>query len=228
MPTQDSISQNRGEEIVLQLPSIQPPAVRASAIALCAVVFSLFAQAGCVSSRDASVPPVAGEDALYAPVLERWTRKMTVFSQFQNKIEISAVLLNDRMRKAVGERLARLRGGAEGVSIFSDSQGNNRLGMLVSVYTPESTYLNFDDKLLWSLSLRVGPSSQAPLFVRRVYDKTTLEPFFSGIHRWSQDYLLVFDFPENAVSQDSKSSAPASEVEFSAQSALARVTLRWP
>jgi hypothetical protein len=191
-------------------------------------VSALISQSACVSARVAAVPPQPAQDSVYAPVLERWTRKTHVFSQFQNKIEISGVLLTDQMRKAVGERLARLRGGTEGMSVLSDSSGGNRLGLLVSVYTPESAYLNFDDKSLWSLSLRVGPTQQAPVFVRRVFDKTTLEPFFSNIHLWSQDYLLVFDFPENAVSQDSKSDTPLSEAEFSAQSALARVALRWP
>jgi hypothetical protein len=188
----------------------------------------LILQSACVSARGSGVPPDAATDAVYAPVLERWTRKAGVFSQFQNKIEISAVLLTDQMRKAVGDRLARLRGATEGMSVLSDSSGVGRLGMLVSVYTPENAYLNFDDKSLWSLSLRVGPQQQQPLFVRRVFDKTALEPFFSNIHRWSQDYLLVFDFPETAVSQEAKTDAAASEAEFFAQSALARISLRWP
>lgn len=196
-------------------------------IRLTAAVLAL-ATGGCVSSNEATVPPAPSQDAVYAPVLERWTRKANVFSQFQNRIEVSAVLLADEMRRAVGERLSRLRGSSDGVSVLTDSSGGARLGVLVSVYTPENPYLNLDDKTLWSLSLRIGPTQQPPMYVRRVFDKTTLEPFFSHIHRWSQDYLIVFDFPESSISRDPQTQQQVTAAEFVAQSAIARVAIRWP
>ncbi len=202
--------------------TFQAPFVRLAAAALALIT------GGCVSSNEATVPPAPSQDAVYAPVLERWTRKANVFSQFQNRIEVSAVLLADEMRRAVGERLSRLRGSSDGLSVLSDSSGGVRLGVLVSVYTPENPYLNLDDKTLWSLSLRIGPTQQPPMYVRRVFDKTTLEPFFSHIHRWSQDYLLVFDFPESSISRDPQTQQQLTAAEFVAQSAIARVALRWP
>lgn len=187
------------------------------------------AQSGCVTGGgSANVPPTPMEDQQYAPVVERWTRKVHVFSKFQNRVEMSAVLLADEMRRAVAERLARLRGNTDGLSVLTDSSGGVRLGMLVSVFTPEGAYLDLDDKSLWSLNLRIGPSQQAPLYVRRVNDKTPLKPFFSHIHQWSQDYLLVFDFPETALQKENKAQNVPTSAEFTAQSSMARVELRWP
>jgi hypothetical protein len=186
-------------------------------------------QSGCVTGGgSASVPPSPVEDHQYAPVVERWTRKVHVFSKFQNRVEISAVLLADEMRRAVAERLARLRGNTDGLSVLTDSSGGVRLGMLVSVFTPEGAYLDLDDKSLWSLTLRIGPNQQAPMYVRRVNDKTPLKPFFSHIHQWSQDYLLVFDFPETALQKENDAQKVPTVAEFTAQSPVARVELRWP
>lgn len=183
---------------------------------------------GCVSSTSSSVPPGPADDSQYAPVLGRWTRSAHVFSKFQNRVEMSAVLLADEMRRAVAERLSRLRGTNDGLSVLTDSSGGVRLGLLVSLYTPEGPYMNLDDKSLWSVSLRIGSNQQPPLYVRRVTDKTPLQPFFSHIHQWSQDYLLVFDFPETALQKENDAQKQSTSAEFIAQSSVAKVEFRWP
>jgi len=195
-----------------------------------AVCFAVLAGvSGCVSSSvESSAPPLPAQDAQYEPVLARWLRKVTVFSQFQNRVEMSAVLLTDDMRKAVTQRLSRLRGSADSLSVLSDSSGGVRLGVLVSVFTPESAYASLDDRTLWSLSMRVGPSQLTPLYVRRIADKTLLQTFFPNIHQWSQDYLMIFDFPETILQRDNENQKETLAAEFLAQSALAKVQLRWP
>jgi hypothetical protein len=196
----------------------------------CALSLGLFASGtGCVSSSvESSAPPLAAQDTQYEPVLSRWTRKSTVFSQFQNRVEMSAVLLTNDMRQAVTQRLSRLRGSADGISVLSDSSGGVRLGVLVSVFTPESAYANLDDRTLWSLSMRIGPSQLSPMYVRRITDKTLLQTFFPNTHQWSQDYLMVFDFPETILQRDSEKQKETLNAELLAQSALAKVQLRWP
>jgi hypothetical protein len=141
---------------------------------------------------------------------------------------MSAVLLTDEMRRAVAQRLSRLRGSGDALSVLSDSSGGVRLGVLVSVFAPDANYSNLDDRLLWSLSMRVGPSQLTPMYVRRISDKTLLQTLFKNIHQWSQDYLLVFDFPETILQRDNENQAQALNAEFIAQSAIAKVELRWP
>jgi len=184
---------------------------------------------GCVSSQVSSVaPPGPSEDDVYQPVLARWTKNIRVFSKFQHRIEMSGVLLSEEMRRAVSQRLSRLRGSGEGISVLSDSSGGVRLGVLVSVFSPEAPYNNLDDRTLWTLSMRIGPNQQSPLYIRRVVDKTLLQTFFLGINQWTQDYLLVFDFPETALQRDNENQQQLPTAEFLAQSAVARVELRWP
>lgn len=181
------------------------------------------------SKTAGSLPLGPAEDTQYFPVVQKWTRNVQVFSQFQNRIEMTAVLLPDEMRRAVAERLSRLRGHSDGLSVLSEAPGGvARLGLLVSVFTPETPYMNLDERSLWSLNLRIGAQQQQPMFVRRVADKTVLEPFFTHIHRWSQDYLLVFDFPETSLQRDSATQAQVSDAEFLAQSAIVRIEMRWP
>lgn len=185
--------------------------------------------ASCVTrTESATVPPSAVEDQLYAPVLKRWFRDIKVFAEFQNRVEMSAVLLTNEMRRAVTERLSRLRGASEGLSVLSDTSGGVRLGVLVSVFSPEDAYMALDDRSLWSLSMRMGPSQMTPMYVRQISDKTLLQSFFPSIHRWSQDYLMVFDYPETILQPDSDEQKGSLEAEFIAQSAIAKVELRWP
>jgi hypothetical protein len=96
------------------------------------------------------------------------------------------------------------------------------------MFTPEAPYTNLDDRTLWSLSMRIGPSQLSPIYVRRIADKTLLQTFFSNIHQWSQDYLMVFDFPETILQRDNEIQKQSLTAEFIAQSAVAKVELRWP
>lgn len=183
----------------------------------------------CVSSNEsATVPPSASADQQYAPVLKRWFRDIKVFSEFQNRVEMSAVLLTNEMRRAVTERLSRLRGASDGLSVLSDTSGGVRLGVLVSVFTPDEPYMTLDDRTLWSLSMRIGPSQMTPMYIRQISDKTLLRSFFPSMHRWSQDYLMVFDYPETILQPESDDQKGSLEAEFIAQSAIAKVELRWP
>lgn len=183
----------------------------------------------CVSnSVSGSTPPSALEDDAYEPILRRWSRKINVFSKFESRVEMSAVLLTDEMRRAVTQRLSRLRGPGDGLSVLSDSSGGVKLGVLVSVFTPDTPFANLDDRTLWSLAMRIGPSQLNPMYVRRVADKTLLQMFFSNIHQWSQDYLLVFDFPETILQRENENQKQTLTAEFIAQSAIAKVELRWP
>ncbi|MEY4065330.1 MAG: hypothetical protein RIR26_1538 [Pseudomonadota bacterium] len=189
----------------------------------------LFLTTACVTSgQSGSTPPGPTDDATYEPVLNRWSRSLNVFSKFQTQVGMSAVLLTDEMRRAVAQRLSRLRGSGDALSVLSDSSGGVRLGVLVSVFAPDANYSNLDDRLLWSLSMRVGPSQLTPMYVRRISDKTLLQTLFKNIHQWSQDYLLVFDFPETILQRDNENQAQALNAEFIAQSAIAKVELRWP
>ena len=225
---QGFISPNREAETVL-LP--RKHTLRSWSL-LALALFSLSPCAGVVScvskSATGSTPPGPTDDDVYEPVLSRWTRKINVFSKFQNRVEMTAVLLTDDMRRAVTQRLSRLRGSGEGLSVLSDSSGGVRLGVLVSVFTPEAPYSNLDDRTLWSLSMRIGPSQLSPVYVRRIADKTLLQTFFSNIHQWSQDYLMVFDFPETILQRDNEIQKQSLTAEFIAQSAVAKVELRWP
>jgi hypothetical protein len=66
------------------------------------------------------------------------------------------------------------------------------------------------------------------MYVRQISDKTLLQSFFPSIHRWSQDYLMVFDYPETILQPDSTEQQTTLAAELFAQSAIAKVELRWP
>ncbi|MEY2988345.1 MAG: hypothetical protein RJB13_1866, partial [Pseudomonadota bacterium] len=64
--------------------------------------------------------------------------------------------------------------------------------------------------------------------IRQISDKTLLLSFFPSMQRWTQDYLMVFDYPETILQPNSDEQNGSLEAEFIAQSAIAKVELRWP
>ncbi len=147
----------------------------------------------CASSSDnaiSSVPASAIADSSYADVLQKWQRSDAVFSMFQKRVEIHAVMLTAEFRKAYMERAGRIWG--EGQQGFDSSLGN-RVGFLVSFSTPDRAYESLDDKRLWVLNMNYGNTKIPNSEVRGLTDKALLEPFFPFVNQWSREFLVAFD-----------------------------------
>jgi hypothetical protein len=174
---------------------------------------------GCASSGGevrSEVPPQAASDSVYAETLEKWHRSDSVYSLFQKKIQVHGVLLTTDFRKAYLERVSRIRGDA--VNALDESVGR-RLGVFVSLTTPDYAYENLDDKRLWSVSLRYGKTQIHAPDVRPLSEKTPLTPFFPFVNQWSREFLVTFDANSTGELPDS--------VLLSLKSALVAVDLEW-
>jgi hypothetical protein len=147
----------------------------------------------CASSSDnaiSSVPASVLADSPYADALQKWQRSDAVFSMFQKRVEIHAVMLSTEFRKAYMERAVRIWG--EGQQAFDSSLGN-RVGFLVSFSTPDRAYESLDDKRLWVLNLKYGDTKIPNSEIRSLMDKAFLEPFFPFVNQWSREFLVAFD-----------------------------------
>lgn len=199
-----------------------------SFIRLAVALFSLIGTVGIAAScttlskeSSASVPPLPLDDKAYAPILEKWSREANVLEKFQKQVDVHAVLFTDEMRRAYAERFARLRGKADAQI---EDIGDNKLGLVVSVFTPSTDFLDLDNALLWSLSVRWGAQQIEKPLIRKLKNKTPFEAFFPFVNHWSQDYLVVFDSREqlgNSILANPQS------VTLSLRSALANVELTW-
>jgi hypothetical protein len=179
----------------------------------------------CTSSPNnatVTIPPAPAADDEYQETLTKWQRSVKVYDQFQNRIELNAVLFTEEMRSAYVARWKRLRGDSN-VSMAAEFGGN--LAVLVSLFTPQEDFMRLDNKNLWTLRMGFGSETLVPVTVLRLYDKPMHEGFFDFISKWSSEYLVVFDVSTAGASQ---SVALPEFISAQFYSSLAYIDLRWP
>lgn len=181
--------------------------------------------AACTTTKgdvETAIPPEPLADDAYAPVYDKWFRKVSLVDQFQKRIDASAVLFTDDMRKAYAERWVRIRGDREAEI---EALAGGRLAVFVSVFTPEADYLDLDNRQLWSHSLQLGAQGASPVAIKRLFSKSAFSPFFPFVNRWTSDYLVLFDASSSSLQGAGLVNAPSAS--FHMRSALASLEFTW-
>lgn len=180
---------------------------------------------GCTTTQgdvETAIPPEPLADEAYAPVYQKWHRKVSLVDQFQKRIDAQAVLFTDDMRKAYAERWVRIRGDKEAEI---EALAGGKLAVFVSVFTPESDYLDLDNRQLWSHSLQVGAQGASPVAIKRLFSKSAFSPFFPFVNRWTADYLILFEASSSSLQGEGLVNAP--QAIFQMRSALASIQFAW-
>lgn len=178
----------------------------------------------CTSVPDGSfvaIPPDPLQDDDFRPAMERWSQGVQVFNQFQNRLELRAVLFTEEMRQAYLARWFKMRGDTF-AKIGMDVGG--KLAVFASIFTPEDDFLRLDDSALWTVRMTYGDQVVAPVMIRRLYDKALYESFFPFITPWSSEYLIIF---EPNVTESGPSLVLPKQVSAQFLSSLASVELQW-
>jgi hypothetical protein len=183
----------------------------------------------CTTSSDgatAEVPPQPRQDTPYFDVHEKWHKEESIVSSLQKKLEVHALLLTDEFRRAYVARFQRLRG------VTQDSLGQDigrRVGVLVSVFSPEKPYESLDDRRLWTIQLKYGINTLANPEIKSLNDKVLLDPFFPFVNQWSREFILAFDPTAGTTGDSGGDETPLPDsVTLIMRSALTSVEVRWP
>lgn len=180
---------------------------------------------GCTSTSSggsqAAIPVSSSEDDDYAPVVKKWTREAHVYSQFQKQVDTFAVLFTDEMRRAFVTRWQNLHGYK---SASFDDIGDGKLGIIVSLFTPEYTYMKLDERKIWGFQLDWGAQKIAPVTIKSLSKKTQFQPYLPFVNAWSQEYLLLFDVNPTEVNIPT---VVPNQVTLHMRSALVAVEFVW-
>jgi hypothetical protein len=194
---------------------------------LAAVFLGVFPIQGCTSTSEnveSSIPLSPLQDAEYAPVFEKWNREAHIVDQFQKRIDMHAVLLTDEFRRAYAARWQRLRGDTN--ARLPEEMLGGKLGVFVSVFTPDRPFLRLDDKNLWSIRLRYGPTQLTPSVVKSLREKEYFEPYFPFVSLWTSEFLLVFDVAPSESAPNANLALPQT-VHLEMNSSLTKLDLGW-
>ena len=194
----------------------------ATIVTFVSLIFTVF---GCATTSPgvASVTQSTSlkDDSVYFPVLKKWTRSAQSFREFQNRGNLNVTLITDEFRRAYQVRLENILGRKsdfEGV-------GAGKLGFVVSGFTPDEPFKEYDNKQFWTVTLRYGDRILEPSGARTMVPKAAFEPMFDYIHKWSTDYLFVFDLA--AGDQFGTSNAVPQKVSLEFKSSISNFLFEW-
>ena len=160
-------------------------------------------------------------DAEYNPVYREHTRQNNVYRDFESIYIVHATYLSKDFQLAFKKRFNALHASDED----SFELEPNQFGFFVSIFVPETNMSDLRDKKLWKIYINIAGARLEPSLVRPLRQKHQWSPFFPYINKWSQEYLIVFDSFQQAVSGSSHDLS--SKVMMSITNLDARVDLTW-
>lgn len=173
-----------------------------------------------------------GMSKAYLDALNRWTRKATIYSQLETKLQISATFKNDDFNKAYRDEYARIYylTEAERKRMEDMQSGFSRDFREVYFYAAMSQKDSNDfekPNSIWTIFLREGDGTLVkPLEVRKI-DKIT--PIMEGFYPYINKYYGLFyslKFPiATAGNADAKQSQ---QIKLVFSSVLGETELVWP
>ncbi len=164
----------------------------------CWILGLLGGQVSCTSSTPPSEakPSVSVyQDDAYWSALKKWKQEITLLDQFQMKAMGTAVLLTPPFQEAYQARFKQLYGSQLSDITQSDS---SKLGVFISLFTPEDTYLQIDDAKVWNLEVWFGDQKASVIQTKPLKEKEILSHFYPFINHWTKEYILFFDYPKQS------------------------------
>jgi len=153
---------------------------------------------GCVTSWDDSVAihHRPEDDKEYFEAYLKATRDDKVFVNFETRYTMSITYLSPDFRQAFAKRFESLFGSPQP---FLDD-ASSKLGFFISVFSPDDDKHDLKDEQLWHTKMMIGETVYRPTLIKRLSKKERWRPFFSNVHNWSYEYLVLFDTPTIALS----------------------------
>jgi len=163
----------------------------------------------------------AEQDSDYREVHDRFTRQVTVRKNFTIRYTLATTLLSASFRESLAKRYEHL---------FLDEpplilETTARTGFFVTMYSPHPTGYYLDDDQLWTVVFTdSNQESHRPISIRRLSQKKRWQPFFTNVHQWSHEYLVIFDADSSALEVDFVEKTPMT---LTISNADAQVRLTW-
>lgn len=127
----------------------------------------------------------------YQQVLNRNSRSATVFSNYESLYVLNVAGFTPEFYEAFSNALnERLRSSEMLKEIKSNSS------FFVSIYSPNDEYNDLSNQKLWEFILSVDGKEYKSKLVKKVKDRDAWSPFFTFMNRWSNEFLVVFEIPE--------------------------------
>ncbi len=177
---------------------------------------------GCITSwgESVSVHDRPEDDRDYFDAYMKATREDKVFVNFETRYIMSITYLSPNFRQAFAKRYEALFASPQPFL----EEASSKLGFFVSIFSPDDDKHDLKDEQLWHIQLKIGDTALKPTLVKRLSKKERWRPFFSDVHNWSYEYLVLFDTPAVALSANT---LKGRSLTLSLSNADARLSQTW-
>lgn len=189
------------------------------------VLLGLMHLVGCVSSSDKKIElnESPEDDKVYFKALEKATRSADVYHNFETEYKVKATLFSADFKAALRERHKNIL--LLDSSAFEET--SNKLGFLISIFAPETSTIELDNKSHWTIVSSSGNSQNLkPIMLRKIDDKTRWKNYFHYINKWTHEWLVVFDAP-TVQSPSEQQLVEAQKTTLTLATGTAKMTLNW-
>jgi len=178
---------------------------------------------GCVYSKESSVSlqDDASSDKKYDHVHERATMNAEIIKDFETRYQVSTTYLSPEFRNAFAQRYERVYREPEPVL----QEASAKAGFFVTLFSPDSTGYDLTDTHTWTIHLKSGDKLLKPVLVKKLHEKERWQPFFRNVHKWSKEYLVLFETP--SVQTNSPDMVAKESLTLEISNADAHVDMKW-
>ncbi len=187
-------------------------------------IASLFLLNACTTtgpnkSQAARVVPTVAQDQNYLAAYEAASQSAEIYTNFETLMQARVTYLSPAFMKAYETREQAL----QLVPLHAFGTLTNKVGFLVSLFTPNDTAERFADNTYWNITLQAGEQTYKRTLLLPQREKLRLQSFFPHISSWSKEYFLVFT-PDDLATPPTQSHAP---LRLSLHHPQAGVILTW-
>lgn len=135
----------------------------------------------------------------YQKAYENYTRNETVYYNYETLYTISATYFSTdfyssftslKNEKYIGKEYRReIKAGKS---------------FLISIFSPNNAYNKLKDEQLWTLRLDIEGKEYPVKTLKKIEQKNSWYVFFPYLNRWSSDFIVVFDVPEEVFHSEQK------------------------
>jgi len=160
------------------------------------------------------------DDKDYFEAYLKATRDDKIFVNFETRYTMSITYLSPEFRQSFAKRYETLFGTPQP---FLD-EASSKLGFFISVFSPDDDKYDLKDEQLWHTKMMIGDSAHRPALIKRLSKKERWRPFFSNVHNWSHEYLVLFDTPSVDLSAETLKDR---SISLTLSNADARIAQSW-
>ena len=164
----------------------------------------------------------AHQDEAYSEQLDHSSRSAKVYIDFETKFIIYTTFLSPDFQSQMGRRLKELF--SQKAIDFQPTSAEH--AFLVSVFSPDEDVSRLNNTDLWTILMKGDAFERAPKSIRELEDKHRWTPLFPYIHKWSREYLLVFEGSSETPTDDAALIEP-DRLSLVFSNADARVSMTW-